>query len=227
MWECSLSRGSARLYSSPLLLCKAWVHKQHPGPLLGLFVGGVCRNAALLCFIYDKICRFNFAVVRVWICDSFFLVCSAKSSGSLTPSTLADVFRCYVLCGLSELNILFWAFRDSVEPTDFSLTSFNQVFFSVVGYGEGGCEGLLAEQWCKSALSLSFAMPLDWHQVFQLKRLEHSLRGSTADRLSAWLRAQLFLYLTTLLEEFGARVVYRSLKRCTTWVPLQVSSENK
>lgn len=135
MWECSLSRGSAALYSSPLLLCKAWVHKQHPVPLLGPFVGGVCRNAALLCFIYDKICRFNFAVVRVWICDSFFLVCSAKSSGSLTPSTLADVFRCYVLCGLSELNILFWAFRDSVEPTDFSLPSFNQVFFSVEGVG--------------------------------------------------------------------------------------------
>lgn len=135
MWECSLSCGSAPLYSSPLLLCKAWVHKQHPVPLSGLFVGGVCRNAALLCFIYDKICRFNFAVVRVWICDSFFLVCSAKSSGSLTPSTLADVFRCYVLCGLSELNILFWAFRDSVEPTDFFLPSFNQVFFSVVGWG--------------------------------------------------------------------------------------------
>lgn len=147
MWECSLTRGSAPPYSSPLLLCKVWVHKQHPVPLLGPFVGGVCRNAALLCFIYDKICRFNFAVVRVWICDSFFLVCSAKSSGSLTPSTLADVFRCYVLCGLSELNILFWAFRDSVEPTDFSLPSFNQVFFSVVrvrrgeGEGEGGCWG--------------------------------------------------------------------------------------
>ena len=71
-------------------------------------VGGVCRNAALLCFIYDKICLFNFAVVRIWNCDSFFLVGGgAKSSGSLTPSTLADVFRCYVLCGLSELNILF------------------------------------------------------------------------------------------------------------------------
>lgn len=228
MWECSLSRGSAVLYSSPLLLCKAWVHKQHPVPLLGLFVGGVCRNAALLCFIYDKICRFNFAVVRVWICDSFFLVCSAKSSGSLTPSTLADVFRCYVLCGLSELNILFWAFRDSVEPTDFSLPSFNQVFFSVVGWGgRGGCEGLLAEQWCKSVLSLSFAVPLDWHQLFQLERLPHSQRGSAADRLSPWLRAQLFLYLTTLLEELGGRVVCRSSKRCFTRVPLQVSSENK
>lgn len=154
MWECSWSRGSALLYSSPLLLCKAWVHKQHPVPLLGLFVGGVCRNAALLCFIYDKICRFNFAVVRVWICDSFFLVCSAKSSGSLTPSTLADVFRCYVLCGLSELNILFWAFRDSVEPTDFSLPSFNQVFLPNRRAGRGNCEGPLAEQWCKSPLSL-------------------------------------------------------------------------
>lgn len=201
MWECSLSRGSAALYSSPLLLCKAWVHKQHPVPLLGPFVGGVCRNAALLCFIYDKICRFNFAVVRVWICDSFFLVCSAKSSGSLTPSTLADVFRCYVLCGLSELNILFWAFRDSVEPTDFSLPSFNQVFFSVEGVGGRG--DALAEQWCKSALSLSFAMPLDWHQVFQQKRLVHSQCRSVADRLSPWLRAQHFLCLTTLLEELG------------------------
>lgn len=37
----------------------------------------------------------------------FFLVGTSKSSGSLTPSTLADVFRCNVLCGLSELNILF------------------------------------------------------------------------------------------------------------------------
>lgn len=226
MWECSLSRGSAALYSSPLLLCKAWVHKQHPVPLLGPFVGGVCRNAALLCFIYDKICRFNFAVVRVWICDSFFLVCSAKSSGSLTPSTLADVFRCYVLCGLSELNILFWAFRDSVEPTDFALPSFNQVFFSVEGVGGRG--DALAEQWCKSALSLSFAMPLYWHQGFQQKRLVHSQCRSVADRLSPWLRAQLFLCLTTLLEELGGgRSVCRSLKRCITWVPLQVSSENK
>lgn len=69
---------------------------------------------------------------------AFFLVCSAKSSGSLTPSTLADVFRCYVLCGLSELNILFWAFRDSVEPTDFSLPSFNQVFFLSREVWEGG-----------------------------------------------------------------------------------------
>lgn len=128
MWECSLSRGSAPPYSSPLLLCKARVHKQHPVPLLGLFVGGVWRNAALLCFIYDKICRFNFAVVRVWICDSFFLVCSAKSSGSLTPSTLADVFRCYVLCGLSELNILFWGLEGFSGTHRFFLAVFQSGF---------------------------------------------------------------------------------------------------
>lgn len=84
----------------------------------------------------------------MWICDSFFLVCSAKSSGSLTPSTLADVFRCYVLCGLSELNILFWAFGDSVEPTDF-LAVFQSDFLSG------------REKWCKSARSLSFEAPLD------------------------------------------------------------------
>lgn len=57
---------------APLLLCEASVHKQHPTSPLGPLVGGVCRNAALLCFIYDKICRFNSAVVRLGDCDSSF-----------------------------------------------------------------------------------------------------------------------------------------------------------
>lgn len=52
-----------------------------------------------------------------------------KSSGSLNPSTVADVFRCCVLCGLSELNVLFSAFRDPVELTDF-LALFQSGFLS-------------------------------------------------------------------------------------------------
>lgn len=110
---------------------QAWVHKQHPISPLGALVGGVCRNAALQCFIYDKICLFNFAVVRIWNCDSFFLVGGAKSSGSLTPSTLADVFRCYVLCGLSEF--IFYSRPSGTQwNPQIILPPFNQIFFQGV-----------------------------------------------------------------------------------------------
>ena len=50
---------------------------------------------------------------------AFFVVVSSNSWGSLTHSTLAEIFRCYLLCGLSDLNILFFAWRDSMEPSDF------------------------------------------------------------------------------------------------------------
>ena len=131
------------------LLCKVWVHKQHPISLLGPLVGGVWRNAALLCFIYDKICLFNFAVVRIWICDSFYLVGSGKSSGSLTPAALADVFRCYVLCGLSEL--IFYSRPSGILWNRLIfLPSFNQIFFQTWG------------KWCESVHSATVEMSLNW-----------------------------------------------------------------
>lgn len=80
---------------SSFSVCKAQVHKQHPISVsLGTFRWGSLLNVALLCIIYDKICLFNSAVVRISNSDSFFP--PILVSVSLVVRQLLPSCRCFL-----------------------------------------------------------------------------------------------------------------------------------
>lgn len=132
---------------SPLYCAKCEFTNSIPSLSWDLSLGEIAEMLHSYVLFMTKYAFLTLPLSESGIVIAFFLVGSGKSSGSLTPSTLADVFRCYVLCGLSEL--IFYSRPSGIRwNLLISLPSFNLIFFQT------------GEKWCESVQCDSVEMSL-------------------------------------------------------------------